>query len=153
MKKEVMAVTSKPGGASVPASRASNLNTGIRFSVRGARLYEPQQLCDAKVGKVLFDHRNSKLLRVKDPRSGLTRAFRFASFATFCGHPIAIRNSESGAGSPGWNRILADEAIGHPKLLGRFCFPPESHRPDEIYTCPAGEQPQPKYYWRRLTLV
>jgi hypothetical protein len=153
MKKEFLPPTSKPGGASVPASRASNLNTGDRFSECGARLCEPQQLCDAKVGKVSFDHRNSKLLRVKDPRSVLTHASVFASFATFCGHPIAIRNSESGAESLGSNRILADEAIGHPKLLGRFCFPPESHRPDEIYARRAGEQVHPVQYSSCLTHV
>jgi hypothetical protein len=29
--------------------------------------------------------------------------------------------------------ISAGEAIGHPNL-GRFCFPPESHRPEETYS-------------------
>ena len=39
----------------------------------------------------------------------------------------------------------AGVAIGHPKFLGRFCFPPESLRPDSMYASFAklqGRQPR-----------
>src|SRR3974390_3774175 len=42
-----------------------NLETELDFPRFGARLCEPQQICEANVGRALFDHHNSELPQVR----------------------------------------------------------------------------------------